>query len=280
MKFGFLTSSYHDIEKAKRLGFTAIELRSAAFGDATKGDLDRTKIAEAKKLGEKHGIEITALAFYRCATKPEDVKTAPAEYTRVFDAAEALGVRVVTAMSGFDANLDWKGNLQFWADRFGPVAQIAEKRGLRVAFENWMAVHGRLPHKPQNMGGCPGVWKEWFALAPSKALGLEFDPSHLYWQGIDHVRALKEFKDRVYHVHAKDTEMLPEVRYQWGINADIFRFRIPGYGAINWAEFISALDEIGYKGGIAIEHEDPIYSGDRFDEGLVRGWQLLNPLIK
>jgi hypothetical protein len=44
-------------------------------------------------------------------------------------------------------------------------------------------------------------------------------------------------------------------------------------------EYHSALDEIGYRGGIAIEHEDPIYSGDRFDEGLVRGWQVLNPLI-
>ncbi len=45
-------------------------------------------------------------------------------------------------------------------------------------------------------------------------------------------------------------------------------------------QFISALDEIGYQGGVAVEHEDPVYSGDRFDEGLVRGWQVLSPLVK
>ena len=63
------------------------------------------------------------------------------------------------------------------------------------------------------------------------------------------------------------------------MNGDYFRFRIPGYGAINWSEFISALDEIGYTGGVAIEHEDDVYSGERFDEGLARGHQTLAPLI-
>ena len=280
MKLGFLTGKIGDIEKAKRLGFAAVELHAKAFGDPTKAALDPAAIAEAKKLCQQHGIEITAIAHYRGGRAPEDVAIAVTEYTRLFDAAEALGVKVIAAMSGFNSNLDWKGNLQFWADRFGPVSAVAEKRGVCVAFENWMAVHGRLPHKPSNMGGCPGLWEEWFKLVPSLSLGLEFDPSHLYWQGIDHLRALKEFKDRVYHVHAKDTEMLPETRYRWGINADNFRFRIPGYGEISWPQFISALDEIGYRGGIAIEHEDPVYSKDRFDEGLVRGLQTLQPLVK
>ena len=280
MKLGFLTPKMEDLEKAKRLGFTGIELHSAAFGDAAKGSLDKKKIAAAKALSKKTGVEITALAFYYFDNTPDSVKTWPAAYGRLFDAAESLGVGVITTMSGFDSNLDWNGNLQFWADRFGPVSQVAEKRGLKIAFENWMSVHGRLPHKPINFGGCPGLWAEWFKAVPSKARGIEFDPSHLYWQGIDHMRALKEFKDRVYHVHAKDTEMLPEVQYRWGINADVFRFRIPGYGGINWAELISGLDEIGYKGGVAIEHEDPVYSGDRFDEGLVRGLQVLGPLVK
>lgn len=280
MKLGFLTGNIKDIEKAKRLGFAAIELHSGAFGDAAEGTLDRKKIAEAKALCKKTGIEITALAFYHFDNQPAAVKTAAAVYGRVFDAAEALNIGVVTTMSGFDSNLDWNANLQFWADRFGPISQVAEKRGLKVAFENWMSVHGRLPHKPINFGGCPGLWSEWFKAVPSMALGLEFDPSHLYWQGIDHMRALREFADRVHHVHAKDTEMLPDMQYRWGINADIFRFRIPGYGKINWTEFVGGLDEIGYKGGIAIEHEDPIYNGNRFDEGLVRGIQTLGPLVK
>jgi sugar phosphate isomerase/epimerase len=110
-------------------------------------------------------------------------------------------------------------------------------------------------------------------------LGLEFDPSHLYWQGIDYLRAVREFKERIYHVHAKDTELLPEVRYRKGVNGDTYRFRIPGYGDINWTAFLSTLNEIGYDGGIAIEHEDAVYWGNKFDEGLVRGWQVLSPLV-
>lgn len=280
MQLGFLTAKYQDLAKAKRLGFPAIELQAGALGDAKQGALDEQKLAETKRLMQETGVTITALAFYDVAWAPPAADQFKKTFERVFDAAEALGVHVVATMSGFDSNRDFKANLQLWADRFGPVAALAEKRGMKIAFENWMSVHGRLPHKPVNMGGCPGVWAEWFERVPSKALGIEFDPSHLYWQGIDHIRALKEFKDRIHHVHAKDTEMLPEARYRWGVNQDSFRFRIPGYGEINWPQFISALDEIGYTGGVAIEHEDPVYSRDRFDEGLVRGLQVLGPLVK
>lgn len=279
MKLGFLTGKIDDIAKAKRLGFDAVELSTGAFGRAEDRVLDAEKIERAAQLCKENDIEITALAAYSAAfSSPEKNDVLPA-YMLAFEAAEQLGVRVIASMSGFDSSQKWDANLQLWADRFGPVAQEAERRGMCIAFENWMSVHGRLPHKPINFGGCPNLWNAWFKLVPSKALGIEFDPSHLYWQGIDHIRALKEYKDRVYHVHAKDTEMMPEARYRGGITGDIFRFRIPGYGEINWTHFIAALDEIGYEGGLAIEHEDPIYEGERFDEGLERGWQTLYPLL-
>jgi sugar phosphate isomerase/epimerase len=268
-----------DIDRANRLGFQAIELKADAFGNAGREALDAGAIAEAKRLSAQHGVEITAIAYYDLAGRVPAADRITAAYGRVFDAAETLGVRVVASMSGFDADRDWNGNLDLFAERFGPISDQAERRGLRIAFENWMGFWGRLPFRPVNMGGCPDTWDAWFRAVPSPAIGIEFDPSHLYWQGIDHLRALREYKDRVYHVHAKDTELLPERRYRGGVNGDAFRFRIPGYGAIDWTSFISALDEIGYDGGVAIEHEDPIYSGERFDEGLVRGRQVLQPLI-
>lgn len=279
MKLGFLTADMADIEKAARLGFGAVELNTDVFGKAGAGPLDAGKIQQAKQLCERHGVEISALAYYAIAFAPPAPDMVATAYERVFDAAATLGVQTIASMSGFDASRDWAGNIQLWADRFGPVAERAESRGVRIAFENWMGFGGKLPFKPVNLGGSPDTWDDMFAALPSRALGLEFDPSHLYWQGIDHIQALREYKDRVYHVHAKDTEMLLENRYRGGVNSSSFRFRIPGYGAINWAEFISALHEHGYDGGVAIEHEDPIYSGDRFDEGLVRGWQVLHPLI-
>jgi sugar phosphate isomerase/epimerase len=279
MHLGFLTKNSADIGKAARLGFDAVELDVRAIGDPAADGLDARRVDEVRALSEQHGVAITALAYYDLAFSPPPESAVLGAYERVFDAAARLGVHTVTSMSGFDAARDWQGNVQLFADRFGPVADLAEQRGVRVAFENWMGFWGRLPFRPLNMGGSPDTWDAWFQAVPSRALGIEFDPSHLYWQGIDHLRALREYKDRVYHVHAKDTEMLPEKRYRGGVNGDYFRFRIPGYGAIDWAAFISALDEIGYAGGVAIEHEDPIYSGERFDEGLERGWQVLHPLI-
>jgi sugar phosphate isomerase/epimerase len=279
MKLGFLTANVTDIEKAARLGFDAVELNTSAFGKAGAGTLDSDTIATAKQLCGEHSIEITALAYYDLAFDPPAPHAITAAYERVFDAADVLGVRTIASMSGFDATRDWAGNIDLFAERFGPIAAAAEQRGLRIALENWMGFGGRLPFRPHNMGGSPDTWDDWFNAVPSQALGLEFDPSHLYWQGIDHIRALREYKERVYHVHAKDTEMLPERRYRGGVNGDYFRFRIPGYGAINWTAFISTLNEVGYHGGLAIEHEDPVYSGERFDEGLVRGRQILYPLI-
>jgi sugar phosphate isomerase/epimerase len=276
MKLGFLTSNILDIEKAARMGFQAVELSLDALGKVNEGPISKEKLTQVRQLCEKHTIEITALGGYGIIFQG-DVNTS---YERTFDAAEALGVHVIASLGGFDASRDWKGNIELFAERFGPVAERAEQRNIRIAFENWMGFGGRLPFRPVNLGGSPDTWDDMFKAVPSKALGIEFDPSHLYWQGIDHIRALHEFKDRVYHVHAKDTEMLPERRYRGGVNGNYFRFRIPGYGEINWAAFISALTEIGYDGGVAIEHEDPVYWHEKFDEGLARGWQVLHPLIQ
>lgn len=279
MRLGFLSGSVDDIEKAGRLGFDAIELHAAAFGGVPNQPADPDAIHEARKRSQRHGVDVTAVAYYGLAGSSSSPSDALAAYQRVFDLTERLGVRTVASMGGFDAGRDWDGNLQLFADRFGPIAEEAERRGLRIALENWMGFGGRLPFRPVNIGGSPDTWDALFRLVPSAALGLEFDPSHLYWQGIDYLRALREFADRVHHVHAKDTELLPERRYRAGVNGTSFRFRIPGYGEIDWAGFVSALVEVGYDGGVAIEHEDPIFWNERFDEGLQRGWQTLHPLI-
>jgi sugar phosphate isomerase/epimerase len=279
MKLGFLAHSVSDIEKAQRLGFPGLELGAGAFGALAESAPDADALAQAKSLCAKHNVEITALAFYDLAWTPAVQAEPLAAYRRVFDIAEALGVRVIASMSGFDGARDWKGNLQLFAERFAPICDEAEGRGLKIALENWMALGGPPPQKPANFGGGPAIWDALFEAVPSEALGLEFDPSHLFWQGIDHIRALREYSQKVFHVHAKDTEMLPEERYRWGAYAGPFRFRIPGYGEIDWTRFVATLDEIGYEGGVAIEHEDPIYSGDRFDEGLRRGHHVLFPLV-
>ena len=216
MKLSFLTGTIGDLEKAARLGFDGIELQATAFGNVAVQKPDKAAIDHARRLVEQHNVEITAMAYYGLAKghfeTEADISRA---YERVFDIAEALGVQVIASMSGFDAGRDWQGNLQLFADRFGPIAEMAAQRGLLIALENWMSVSGHLPFKPINFGGSPDTWDSLFKAVPEKALGLEFDPSHLYWQGIDHIRALREFRDRVHHVHAKDTGDVTRAALPW-----------------------------------------------------------------
>jgi sugar phosphate isomerase/epimerase len=78
----------------------------------------------------------------------------------------------------------------------------------------------------------------------------------------------------------KDTEIMDEVLSEGGFfMPGWWRYRIPGFGVINWADFISALKEAGFDGGAAIEHEDPVFSRERRVEGLKLGYNHLRPLI-
>lgn len=142
MQFGFLSGSVDDIAKAARIGFDGIELNTAAFGNAADGDLDAGLVASAKEQSAGLGVTITALAHYGLTQQSLEPAPVLATYSRVFDAAERLGVRVVASMSGFHADRTWVENVQAFGARFGPVADEAERRGITLAMENWMGYGG------------------------------------------------------------------------------------------------------------------------------------------
>ena len=85
----------------------------------------------------------------------------------------------------------------------------------------------------------------------SPHVGLQFDPSHLVWQFMDPVQAARDFADKIYDVHLKDTEILWHVLRRGGIqpvnDARWWRFRVPGYGSVDWKGFFSVLSEAGYR---------------------------------
>jgi sugar phosphate isomerase/epimerase len=116
---------------------------------------------------------------------------------------------------------------------------------------------------------------------PSTAVGLEYDPSHLYWQGIDYLAAIHRFADRLVFAHAKDTEVMQDRLGQAGIyGSGWWRYRLPGLGELDWEAIAGALAEVGYRNGIVIEHEDPVFSGERFEEGLAIGLKYLRQVLK
>jgi sugar phosphate isomerase/epimerase len=119
------------------------------------------------------------------------------------------------------------------------------------------------------------------------ALGCNFDPSHLFWNGVDPVAAIRKLGDAIVHVHGKDC-------YVDHLNVSVngcndhkpyseilqrsWTFRTIGYGhdIKTWKDIVSALRMVGYNHAISIEHEDGLMS---FDEGLQKGLDALLEVV-
>lgn len=281
MQLGYLCRfREEEVARAARLGFDCLELHANSIcDDLTSIRAARSAAKKARALLDDYAVGVSCVACYGnflTTTVSAAVKT----FRSALAIAQTLGAPVVSALAGSLPDASTDESLARYAKVFTRVAAEAEKAGLPIAFENWPGFGGELPLRSVNLARSPALWRRMFDAVDSEALGLEFDPSHLVRIGVDHLAALKEFGPRVYHVHAKDTEMLYDSIAEHGYyGGRPFRYRIPGYGEIHWAELVAALVEIGYDGGIAIEHEDPVFSGERFEEGLVRGHDMLYSLV-
>jgi len=141
-----------------------------------------------------------------------------------------------------------------------------------------------------NIATGPVGWEALFkAFNDSPHVGLQFDPSHLVWQFMDPVAAAREFASKIYDVHLKDTEILWHLVHRGGIqpvnNQRWWRFRVPGYGSVDWKGFFSVLSEVGYTGAMNIENEDAFYypSNDpegNFTEQYKRGFEVAHEFLK
>ncbi len=123
--------------------------------------------------------------------------------------------------------------------------------------------------------------------AVGPAIGANFDPSHLIWQGMEPVAAIRELAGAIYHVHAKDTKVDPYNTAKNGVldtkhyGDELHRswiFRTVGYGndASYWKDLVSALRTVGYDRVLSIEHEDSLMT---LDEGLKKAVSFLNEVM-
>jgi len=124
--------------------------------------------------------------------------------------------------------------------------------------------------KSGSLSSPPEMWDAAFSAVPSPNLGLNFDPSHLVVLHIDWAWALRAYKDRVHYCHAKDTELFLDRRNRYGIYGPFiesggpasgiwWRYRLPGFGVVDWHKYADILAEIGYEGPMNIEHEDQVW---------------------
>jgi len=281
MKLGYLTA-YDDkaVDMASRIGFDGLELQANSWGDPppSTATAARTRCTGALDRLKQAGITVTALGFYgnHIATKPGVLRK---QFAAIMNIGDVLGCDVIATLVGRLPDTGIAEHMSAFKKVFGPVAKMAEDRGFRIAFENWTGFGG-YPFRGTNIAYRPEAWDMMFDAVDSDAIGIEYDPSHLHFQMMDYVGLVQDYGDRIYHVHAKDTEIFWDRLRENGIfSSGWWRFRVPGWGEINWMKFISALQDVGYDGGIAIEHEDGVYSGKRFEEGLKLGYNTLAPLL-
>ena len=281
MRLGYLTPlTVKTISNAKRLGYDAVEVGARWVDRPLLDEVIADLPALKEALGE-HEIAVTSVAIYgRTIDAPRD--QAIAHYRKAIQLTRELDCSVVSGMTGRDNGLSIEHNLPRFADYFREIAQIAEDVGVRIAFEPYPGgVLGHGPYVWQNMATTPELWDRLFEVVPSPALGLEYDPSHLVWQGIDYLAAIRDYGDRIYHVHAKDILIDSERLKRVGVHGrGWWRFVIPGLGQLDWPGIFAALKDAGYDGDMALEHEDQQYYEDRWNEGLTIGLKALRPLVE
>lgn len=295
MKIGFLTNAL--VEQARRSGLNTFQtLDEVAAWAAAHGFTDLEcgpmlpldRAAYERVLGEGR-IAITALIYCRnyLSTDPEEAATHLAELKKRIEFAGALGIDKVVTSTGIDKrieegiydrdpNVKDRGNmirripvrsLGQVVDLYGPLLELAEKNNVRLCLENCPLMG--------NIAISPVMWRRIFQRLDSDKLGLAYDPSHLVWEMIDPYAPLDEFKDKIFHVHAKDAAIDRARLAETGILTDFswWSYRIPGRGELDWKKLLSKLKANGYTGTISLEHEDAAYEGTlpAVQQGLLDG---------
>ncbi len=273
--------------KIGQLGMPAVVSWAKQLG---LGALDLPEdFAEGARLCQAHGVRIGAVsgASQSRLLSPDDRRRAEA-VARLRSQIRSMppaGAHILFLMLvPEEASQPIATSLAIFRETFPAIAAECEQAGVRAVFEGWP---GPAPHYP-TLGCTPETWRAMFAAVPSPALGLNYDPSHLVRLGIDYLRVLDEFKERIYHCHGKDTALLSEAQYRYGhfppaldkspsFSGGGWRYCVPGAGAVDWSQVAYALTQAGYGGCISIELEDARYWGslEKEQAGLAAAYQHL-----
>jgi len=256
-------------------GFSTVEVMSWPVGRAERRFAGVTHVDAAKftkahaedvfALTRQYGVSISALGYYPNVLDSDESKAqhCAAHLKKVIAAAPMLGLKNVNTFIGRDwtksVDDNWPRLLKVWR----PLVKFAEDQGVHLGIENCPMLFGANEWPGgKNIATSPALWRRLFNDLPSAHLGLNYDPSHFAMQFMDPVSPLLEFRDKLFHLHAKDVEIQRDRLNEFGAFANPTLWhqpRIPGYGEIDWARFMAALTAIGYDGPVCIEVEDDTF---------------------
>lgn len=288
----------------KSLGVEAVEIGCGGFPgtahcDAEKFIKDKSLIKEFKETIEKHDMIISALSVHGNPVHPqkEIAQRFHSQYEACVQLAGELGIDTVVTFSGCPGDcenskypnwvtcswpddymkiLEWQWNevlIPYWQK----TAEFTKKYGVtKIAFE----MHpGFCVYNPASL--------LWLRAAVGDIIGANLDPSHLFWQGMDPVAAIRELKGAIYHFHAKDTRIDVYNTSRNGVldtshygneatRSWIFRTVGYGHGEETWRAICSELRLAGYDHVMSIEHEDSLMTAT---EGLEKAVAFLKKVM-
>lgn len=275
-------------EKAASWGYDGLEL--ACWGDhmdvfRAADDLEYCR--QRKAILDKHGLRLLAISNHLagqlvcdpnndsrsdgfapadCAGDPEKKRAWAVQAVKATaHAARNLGLKVANGFTGSsiwhmlygfppvsDATID--EGFAYFAEMWNPILDVYDECGVRFGLE---------VHPTEIAFDIVTTKRAIEAVGGREAFGFNFDPSHLHWQMVDPVVFLREFSDRIYHVHMKDAAL--QLNGRTGILGSHLHFGHPdrgwdfrslGHGGVNFEEIIRTLNHIGYRGPLSIEWED------------------------
>ena len=213
----------------------------------------------------KHGVALSGLGYYPNPLDPDaKVSKAAVEHLKkVIKAAAMLGLKNVNTFVGRDwaksVDDNWPRFLKTWK----PLIKVAEDHDIRIGIENCPMSFTRDEWPGgKNLFTTPAIWRRAFSDIPSAHFGLNYDPSHFVLQHMNPVSPLREFQDKLFHLHAKDVQVHRDQLNEVGVFAHPNEWhtpRIPGYGEMDWGMFMAALMATSYRGPVCIEVEDPTF---------------------
>ena len=311
MKLGVFTVLFNDIsfeemlDGVKASGLHAVEIGTGGYPGNAHCDLDALLESEEKRNEyrskiEEHNLIISAFSCHGNPISPNEALAKDSHETliKTIKLASLLNVPVVNCFSGTAGDHEgakypnWP--VTAWPNEYGDVlkwqweeklipywkeiGQYAQENNVKIGLE----LHGGfLVHTPYTLLKLRG--------ATCDAIGANLDPSHLWWQGIDPVAAIKILgkANAIHHFHAKDTYIDQDNVNMYGLTdmqpygevqtrAWTFRSVGCGHGLTEWNEMMSALRIYNYDYVVSIEHEDPIMS---IDEGFERAVTNLKSVL-
>jgi len=247
---------------ANAQGFSSMILGSGPGASLDATTITDAEIQQVKSTLGRYQMQVSALQVGDDPINPDPERRAQSNryFVAAIRLAGKLGVPYIGTQSGKDASKPFAAQIEeivrVYNEQYFPACQANH---VRILWEPYP--------EAANLATSPIGFEALFrAFGDSPYVGLQYDPSHLVRQFMDPIQTARDFVDKIYDVHLKDTEILWPVLRAGGIHpvngARWWRYRIPGSGSISWREFFSVLEDAGYSGAMSIEHEDPLYGAD------------------